>query len=508
MKSEKLKNYLSFVTEKIRIEYWILFLIFVTGAILRLKGITFQSLWFDELMSVTWSAPKLSFAKIISIYQHDPHPPLFPLLLHYWMCLFGYTDWAARLLTALIGCGSVYSIYLLGKESFNRQTGLIASLIIALNYFNLYYSHEVRSYILLFLLTTLSYTFLLKLLREQTKKHMVFYSVITALMLYTHYFGLVTLIAQAIFLLFYLIFGKGTSRPNLLKYFSLSGILIVVLYSPWIPTMLKMMKKSSHWTKAPGSDFFVTLFKLYFGREDFLLLLFSVLMLSAFFYLVLPKQNDTSNENNHARLNLSLPVLFSWLFFTLFIPYYRSLASVPMYSHYYSIGTLAAVVVLAAVGITFIKNNTFKALIISAIILVSFTSILHRLDYYNKVTKEDWRGAAEYVVKKHTERYGDQKIYIIARYAFSYNFYFETMGAQVHSQKPNVKLLKNLLKRNAKEGKDISGLWVLSSHNYEPDRRFMDYMARNFRQIEKKEIKKGWIMLFEPKKNKRSESSR
>lgn len=495
-----MNDYLSLFKEKIRIEYRVLLLILVAGAILRLKGIALQSLWFDELMSVTWSAPKLSFAKIISIYQGDPHPPLFPLLLHYWMIIFGYTDWAARLLTALIGCGSIYSIYLLGKESFNKQAGQIASAVIALNYFNLYYSHEVRSYILLFLLTTLSYTFFLKLLRNQTKKHMIFYSVITALMLYTHYFGLITLLTQVIFLLFYLVFDKKISRPSLVKYFGLSGILIVLLYSPWIPTTLKMMKKTSHWTKAPKADFFITLFKLYFGREDFLAILFAVLILSLLFYFILPKRGDSAAGDDHTRLNRSLPVLFSWVFFTLFIPYYRSLAEVPMYQAYYTIGTLAAVVVLGSISITLIRHNTFKALLLTAIILVSFTSIFHRLDYYDKITKEDWRGTAEYVVKKSKERYGEKKIYIMAKFAFLYKFYFDSRDAEVHIRQPELRLLKKVLRENKKEGVENPAIWVLTGHNYEPDERFMDYMSKNFDQVEKKEIKKGWIMLFELKK--------
>jgi len=501
MRLEKLNDYLSLFKEKMRLEYRVLLLILVTGAILRLKGITFQSLWFDELMSVTWSAPKLSFAKIISIYQGDPHPPLFPLLLHYWMIIFGYTEWAARLLTALIGCGSIYSIYLLGKECFNKQTGLAASAVIALNYFNLYYSHEVRSYILLFLLTALSYTFFLKLLREQTKKHMTVYSIVTALMLYTHYFGLVTLLAQAIFLFFLLVFDKGVSRPRLLKYFSLSGVLIVVLYSPWIPTTIKMMGKTSHWTKAPKPDFFVTLFKLYFGREHFLVLLFAVLPLGLLFYFILPKRSDSAAGDDGGRLNRSLPVLFSWLFFTLFIPYYRSLTAVPMYQSYYTIGTLAAVVVLAAVSITLIKNNTFKALLLTAVILVSLTSIFHRLDYYNKITKEDWRGTAEYVVKKSKEEYGDKKIYVMAKFAFLYNFYFDSRDAEVEIRRPDVGLLKKILREHKKEVGKRPVVWVLTGHNYEPDKRFMSYMAKHFDQIETKEIKKGWLKRFELKKN-------
>lgn len=499
-RTEKRNDYLSLFKEKIRAEHWILLLILVTGAILRLKGLTLQSLWFDELMSVTWSAPKLSFAKIISIYQGDPHPPLFPLLLHYWMMVFGYTDWAARLLTALIGCGSIYSIYLLGKESFNKQTGLIASAVIALNYFNLYYSHEVRSYILLFLLTTLSYTFFLKLLREQTRKNMIVYSVVTALMLYTHYFGLVTLSAQVIFLLFPLVFDKDASRPHLLKYFSLSGVLIVVFYSPWIPTTIKMMGKTSHWTKAPKADFFVTLFRFYFGREHFLVILFAVLVLSLLFYFILPKRDGSAAGDDGGRLNLSLPVLFSWVFFTLFIPYYRSLAAVPMYQYYYVIGTLAAVVVLGAVSITSIKNNTFKALLLTAVFLVSFTSIFHRLDYYNKITKEDWRGTAEYVVKQGREKYGDKTIYVMAKFAFLYNFYFDSLDAEVRIQRPDVGLLKKILREHGKEGGEGPAIWVLTGHNYEPGERFMHYVTKHFDEIETKEIKKGWIKRFELKK--------
>jgi len=249
------------VTVFLRREGWILPLILLVGCIFRLTGLTFQSLWLDELDSVTWSAPALSVATIIDHYQVDPHTPLHPLLLHYWMAVFGYTEFAARLLSALIGCLSIVAVYFLGKECLDRRTGLIASLFVTFNYFALYYSQEVRPYILLFTLSTWSYAFFVKNLRSQRKRDVVSYAVMTVLLLYSHYYGLITLLTQVIYVLYHLVTEAKDSRARIFKRFASAGVLITILYSPWIPTTFEMMEKDRHWPKKPETDVFVQLFQ-------------------------------------------------------------------------------------------------------------------------------------------------------------------------------------------------------------------------------------------------------
>src|SRR6266487_2079146 len=58
------------------------------GAYLRLKGLTFQSLWIDEIHTMIEAAPVNHAKHVIALVIHsDPHPPFYFLLIHYWFQL-------------------------------------------------------------------------------------------------------------------------------------------------------------------------------------------------------------------------------------------------------------------------------------------------------------------------------------------------------------------------------------------------------------------------------------
>jgi uncharacterized membrane protein len=463
-------------------EYFWLALILLVAAFLRFNGLTFQGLWGDELTSVVSSSTDRSFGRIIAHYRTDPHPPLFFLVLHYWFYLFGFNEWSARLLVALIGISSVLAVYLLGKESYNKKAGLIAATIAAFNYFNLYYSQEVRPYILLFLAAALSYTFFLRLIKEQTRKNVIYYSLSSVLLIYSHYFGLFILLSQGIFLLYYLLSEKETPRLELLKYFSVSGVIILVLYSPWIPTLLRMMGRKHHWiAKPPAPDFFITYFHRFFGDEPFLVMVFAALIFLLLLHFMGLKREGASPAG---QLDLAVPVLFSWAFFSLFIPYYRSLTTVPMLVPHYAIGTLPALIVMAAVSIALFKHRTFKILLVSAIILVSAVNIYYHKGYYKTVTKAQWREAAELAIR---DMEGKEGIYVMARAYMKYQFYFDSLD----SNKKVFPALKPSLKKIASY-KNVRGIWLLEGARGKKNvKRFLKWMQADYRLLKEKAFKGG-----------------
>src|SRR3989338_2230496 len=59
-------------------------------------------------------------------YYNFMHPPVRMLLYSGWAALFGFSNVAMRLLPTLFGIGSVFLIYLLGKEMYSNKVGLIA----------------------------------------------------------------------------------------------------------------------------------------------------------------------------------------------------------------------------------------------------------------------------------------------------------------------------------------------------------------------------------------------
>jgi len=79
----------------------------------------------------------------------DQHPPLYYLLLRYWMALKGDTPYHVRLLSVLFGAGTIPVIYLIGKRLSGSVIGLAAAMLMALSPFNIRFAQEARMYTLL-----------------------------------------------------------------------------------------------------------------------------------------------------------------------------------------------------------------------------------------------------------------------------------------------------------------------------------------------------------------------
>src|SRR5690606_28990763 len=128
--------------------------------------------------------------------------------------IFGYTAFAARLLSAVIGVVGIYGMFLLGREFYGRRAGLIAALLTCLNFFHLLYSQEVRPYGLFFAFAAFSFYRLSVLIRNPGYKNAVFYGIFAGLMVNAHLMGLLAVFAQFLILLFFLIKSPPSSRKR------------------------------------------------------------------------------------------------------------------------------------------------------------------------------------------------------------------------------------------------------------------------------------------------------
>ena len=77
-------------------------LIFLLNLFFRCYHIGAHSFWFDEM---TWiNIGNYDVSKILAFCEkEDPNPPLFPIILHYWMNVFGDSEFSIRFIPALAG---------------------------------------------------------------------------------------------------------------------------------------------------------------------------------------------------------------------------------------------------------------------------------------------------------------------------------------------------------------------------------------------------------------------
>ena len=119
--------------------------IVVIGGFLRVLLLDAKGMWLDETFSV-WLANHNVVDMLHWIVKIDQHPPLYYLLLHYWMALRGDTPYDVRLLSVLFGVGTIPIIYLIGKRMSGAEMGVAAAVLLAFSPFNIRFAQETRMY--------------------------------------------------------------------------------------------------------------------------------------------------------------------------------------------------------------------------------------------------------------------------------------------------------------------------------------------------------------------------
>ena len=371
----------------------LMLLILSGGALLRFWALSAESFWFDEAYSV-WVAEH-SVGWHIALSTQRIFPPLYYLLLHFWLPL-GRSEFIVRSLSVLIGLGSIWAIYALAKRLFSARVGVISALLLAISPLHIWYSQEARMYILLAGLGVCSAYFMLLVLEEGKLWHWLAYVLSTAMAMNAHYFAVFLVPFQNAYVLYMLL--RREARPGLWKHWLPSqiavGLLSVIglagifssestywwgLLDTWhgAPTwrdLVALMFSFSLGTTADGALF-------YWGG----LLLFGLCVACSF---VVWKRR---------RLTLSLDdgVVFSLLY--LVVP----LGSVFLLSQIQSFWVLRYIFpflppycIIVALGITRVPGRALRVLLLGAVVLASAWPIANMYRYEQK---ENWRAVVQYI---------------------------------------------------------------------------------------------------------------
>jgi hypothetical protein len=144
---------------------FLVILITLLGGGLRVFLLAKQGMWLDETFSL-WLANHSIGDMLQWTARIDQHPPLYYLLLHYWVALKGETPYYARQLSVLFGAGTIPFIYLIGKRMSGTIMGLAAALLLALSPFNIRYAQEMRMYTLMMFNASVAIYALVRLLAD------------------------------------------------------------------------------------------------------------------------------------------------------------------------------------------------------------------------------------------------------------------------------------------------------------------------------------------------------
>jgi len=189
------------------------------------------SLWGDEAFSAL--AAQKPFFQMIGIVAKDTSPPLFYIINWAWFRIFGSSEIAIRSLSFLFYLATAIFIYLIGKELFSKQAGIIAALLSFFNPFLFPYAFEGRMYYCLLFFTVASFYFLIK---KKRGGHIITASAV----LYSHHFAIFAVFTQFVWELIINIRknGKRGIMPAIKPYFIIGLIYLPWLYPFWLQTKL------------------------------------------------------------------------------------------------------------------------------------------------------------------------------------------------------------------------------------------------------------------------------
>jgi mannosyltransferase len=169
------------------------------GAALRLVTIDTRSFWLDETTAVRQAL--LSIPDMLTGMSSNVHPPLFHTLLHYWIVLFGPTEVVVRAFALTWGILAIPLVYWAAKAVYDRRVGLIATAIVALSPFFIWYAQEARMYTMLLVFALLSTGAMWKAIQRDRVGWWALYALATAAGLMTQYFFAFLVVGQAAFML-------------------------------------------------------------------------------------------------------------------------------------------------------------------------------------------------------------------------------------------------------------------------------------------------------------------
>jgi mannosyltransferase len=181
-------------------EAWLVCLLVVLAAVIRLLVLDNQSYWSDE--ALTAYEARISFGAMLGVVVHvETTPPLYFVLIWAWGHLFGTGEVALRSVSALAGIAVVPIAYLCGKELASRRAGVLAAAFVTVNPLLIWYSQEARAYMVLVAFSGASFLWFARARRDPSARNLAWWAVWSSLVLMTHFFAGFLVAIEALWLL-------------------------------------------------------------------------------------------------------------------------------------------------------------------------------------------------------------------------------------------------------------------------------------------------------------------
>ncbi len=248
----------------------VLFACVAVGAGAVLRFVAPNGLWLDEALSVNIS--RLPLTQIPGALVQDGSPPLYYIMLHYWMLAFGQGEVAVRALSGISSVATLPFLWAAGKRVGGRPTAWAALLLGASSPWAIYYGTDARMYSLMALEALLWYLAVRRAVELPSRGRLLCVLGLTAALMYTHYWDLYLVAAGAAWALWRSVVEARSGVVAAGAYPRATGKVLLamvaggVLWLPWAPVFVfQALHTGTPWTTPPGPADLLSVFGYFAG---------------------------------------------------------------------------------------------------------------------------------------------------------------------------------------------------------------------------------------------------
>lgn len=192
-------------------------------------------IWEDEAYTLVMI--RHTYAEICAITAADVHPPLYYILLKFFIQPFGYSELAAKIFSIvpyiiILAVGGTQL-----KKIFNNKTAIVFMILFVFFPFLLSYVIEIRMYSLAAMFVSINGIYAYQYYERNTRSDYWIMIFSGAGASYTHYFAMVSV--GIIYLL--LLIAVCIRKRKLIKYWFAAILITAVLYLPWLNCFMRQL---------------------------------------------------------------------------------------------------------------------------------------------------------------------------------------------------------------------------------------------------------------------------
>jgi uncharacterized membrane protein len=405
--------------------------LFGVAMALNLRHLGTPSIWFDEAFSVELARQPLPLLWHI-IFGLEPNMELYYLFLHFWLMLTGAigllpTEVVVRFPSTIFAALSTVSVFYIGRRFITTFAGVLAAGFYLLNYLQLVYAQQTRSYSLQLLCICLAWYALLMALSDvsntRTRRWWIGYVVAITLAMYAHLFTVLILFSQLVAVAGIQVLPsqwRATARTQLRSYIvSLfaTGVLIIPML------LVSQDGAKTGWLSIPHWHDVSYLFQTLSGYSKTYLLVMAVcsgagVLLVALAYALLfimrSAKNTRYKRNEVEAASQLFPFMFAllcWFVIPIVVSYVVSHSSLRLFSTRYLVAIVPPLCLLMGLGVSMLRLPTplkqgkaihfekvMQCVLGLVLLALAFPSVSQ---YYRSAQVEDWNSVSHWIMQQY-----------------------------------------------------------------------------------------------------------